>query len=54
MRFLRDAIIHELANIEKEANKKLVLIIQGLEKSIGVFGEYPPFLQDFNFVRDSC
>jgi tetratricopeptide (TPR) repeat protein len=53
LRFLRDAIIQELANIEKEANKKLVLIIQGLEKSIGVFGEYPPFLQDLNFVRDA-
>ncbi|MFM6813002.1 MAG: hypothetical protein ACKPJ4_13865, partial [Dolichospermum sp.] len=24
-----------------------------LEKSIGVFGEYPPFLQDLNFVRDA-
>ena len=53
LRFLRDAIIQELANIEKEANKKLVLIIQGLEKSIGVYGEYPPFLQDLNFVRDA-
>ena len=53
LRFLRDAIIQELAEIEKEANKKLVLIIQGLEKSIGVFGEYPPFLQDLNFVRDA-
>ncbi|MDB9439624.1 tetratricopeptide repeat protein [Dolichospermum lemmermannii CS-548] len=53
LRFLRDAIIQGLANIEKEANKKLVLIIQGLEKSIGVFGEYPPFLQDLNFVRDA-
>ena len=53
LRFLRDAIIQELANIEKEANKKLVLIIQCLEKSIGVYGEYPPFLQDLNFVRDA-
>ena len=53
LRFLRDAIIQELAKIEKEANKKLILIIQGLEKSIGVFGEYPPFLQDLNFVRDA-
>ncbi|MDB9482544.1 tetratricopeptide repeat protein, partial [Dolichospermum circinale CS-537/05] len=53
LRFLRDAIIQELAKIEKEANKKLVLIIQGLEKSIGVFGEYPPLLQDLNFVRDA-
>ncbi|MDB9455340.1 tetratricopeptide repeat protein [Dolichospermum circinale] len=53
LRFLRDEIIKELAKIEKEANKKLILIIQGLEKSIGVFGEYPPFLQDLNFVRDA-
>ncbi len=53
LRFLRDAIIQELAKIEKEVNKKLVLIIQGLEKSIGVYGEYPPFLQDLNFVRDA-
>ncbi|MTJ11712.1 tetratricopeptide repeat protein [Anabaena sp. UHCC 0187] len=53
LRFLRDAVIQELAKIQKEANKKLVLIIQGLEKSIGVYGEYPPFLQDLNFVRDA-
>ena len=53
LRFLRDEIVKKLPKIEKEANKKLVLIIQGLEKSIGVFGEYPPFLQDLNFVRDA-
>ena len=53
LRFLRDEIVKELPKIEKQANKKLVLIIQGLEKSIGVFGEYPPFLQDLNFVRDA-
>ena len=53
LRFLRDEIVKELPKIEKEANKKLVLIIQGLEKSIGVFGEYPLFLQDLNFVRDA-
>lgn len=53
LRFLRDAIIQELPKVEKEANKKLVLIIQGLEKSIGLSGEYPPVLQDLNFVRDA-
>jgi tetratricopeptide (TPR) repeat protein len=53
LRFLRDEIVKELPKIEKEVNKKLVLIIQGLEKSIGVFGEYPPFLQNLNFVRDA-
>ena len=34
-------------------DKKLVLIIQGLEKSIGKNGDYPPVLQDLNFVRDA-
>ncbi|MFM7405430.1 MAG: tetratricopeptide repeat protein [Cuspidothrix sp.] len=53
LRFLRDEIVKELQKIEKEANKKLVLIIQGLEKSIGLSGEYPPVLQDLNFVRDA-
>lgn len=53
LRFLRDAIIQELPKFEKEANKKLVLIIQGLEKSIGLTGDYPPVLQDLNFVRDA-
>ncbi|MFM7368838.1 MAG: hypothetical protein ACKO2Z_13825 [Sphaerospermopsis kisseleviana] len=53
LRFLRDVIIQELPKVEKEANKKLVLIIQGLEKSIGLSGEYPPVLQDLNFVRDA-
>ncbi|MBK1990690.1 tetratricopeptide repeat protein, partial [Sphaerospermopsis aphanizomenoides BCCUSP55] len=53
LRFLRDEIVKQLPKIEKEANKKLVLIIQGLEKSIGLSGDYPPVLQDLNFVRDA-
>ncbi|MEP0753927.1 tetratricopeptide repeat protein [Trichocoleus sp. Lan] len=53
LRFLRDAIIQRLPNIHIDPDKKLVLILQGLEKSIGMFGEYPPVLQDLNFVRDS-
>ncbi|MEH2364519.1 tetratricopeptide repeat protein, partial [Nostoc sp.] len=53
LRFLRDEIIKILPTIEIEINKKLVLIVQGLEKSIGVYGEYPPVLQDLNFVRDA-
>ncbi|MCG6136279.1 MAG: tetratricopeptide repeat protein [Nostoc sp. LLA-1] len=53
LRFLRDELVQQLANITKEANKKLVLLIRNLEKSIGVFGDYPPVLQDLNFVRDS-
>ncbi|MBN3888657.1 MAG: tetratricopeptide repeat protein [Nostoc sp. JL31] len=45
--------MEQLAKITKETNKKLVLLIRNLEKSIGVFGDYPPVLQDLNFVRDS-
>jgi tetratricopeptide (TPR) repeat protein len=53
LRFLRHKIIKKLPNIEIQQNKKLVLIVRGLEKSIGVFGDYPPVLQDLNFVRDA-
>ncbi|MEP0858700.1 tetratricopeptide repeat protein [Trichocoleus sp. DQ-U1] len=53
LRFLRDAIIQKFPDINIDSDKKLVLILQGLEKSIGMFGEYPPVLQDLNFVRDA-
>ncbi|HEY9800582.1 MAG TPA: tetratricopeptide repeat protein [Leptolyngbyaceae cyanobacterium] len=53
LRFLRDELVQQLVKINKETNKKLVLLIRNLEKSIGVFGDYPPVLQDLNFVRDS-
>ncbi|MFN6436383.1 MAG: tetratricopeptide repeat protein [Nostoc sp. DedSLP01] len=53
LRFLRDEIVKILPNIEIEDNKKLVLLVEGLEKSIGVYGDYPPVLQDLNFVRDA-
>ncbi|BAZ40588.1 hypothetical protein NIES4101_65490 [Calothrix sp. NIES-4101] len=53
LRFLRDELVQQLAKITQETNKKLVLLIRNLEKSIGVFGDYPPVLQDLNFVRDS-
>ncbi|MBD2627061.1 tetratricopeptide repeat protein [Trichormus variabilis] len=53
LRFLRDAIFEELQKIPKEKDKKLVLMIIGLEKSIGLFGEYPAVLQDLNFIRDA-
>ncbi|MFP4103711.1 tetratricopeptide repeat protein [Coleofasciculus sp.] len=53
LRFVRDAIVEELNKIQRDENKKLVLIIIGLEKSIGMSGDYPPVLQDLNFVRDA-
>ena len=53
LRFLLDEITKELSKIEKLPNKKLVLIIQGLENSIWVWGEYPPVLVYMNFHRDA-
>ena len=53
LRFVRDEILKILPTIVRESNKKLVLIVRGIEKSIGIFGDYPPVLQDLNFVRDA-
>jgi hypothetical protein len=33
-------------------DKKLILLITGLEKSIGILEEYPSVLANLNFVRD--
>lgn len=52
LRFLRDLIVQALQNLQVAPDKKLVLIIRGLEQSIGMAGDYPPMLQDLNFVRD--
>jgi tetratricopeptide (TPR) repeat protein len=52
LRFVRDLIVQALGNLQVAPDKKLVLIIQGLEQSIGMTGDYPPMLQDLNFVRD--
>ncbi|BAZ09998.1 hypothetical protein NIES4071_18120 [Calothrix sp. NIES-4071] len=51
--YLLDVIVAKLANLKIEKDKKLVLLIIGLENSIGRYDEYPPVLQDLNFVRDA-
>ena len=53
LRFLRKALMQRIKRIQTD--KKLVLLIQGLEVAIGTggVGEYPPILQDLNFVRDA-
>ncbi|MDY7016409.1 MAG: tetratricopeptide repeat protein, partial [Cyanobacteriota bacterium] len=53
LRFLLERILEELPKIKVEKNKKLILILKGLEKSIGMTGEYPPMLVDLNWVRDA-
>lgn len=53
LRFLRDEIVNALRQMQVKPDKKLVLIITGLEQAIGMLGDYPPMLQDLNFVRDA-
>lgn len=53
LRFLRDAILEKRPQIHRASNKKLVLIITGLEQAIGMLDDYPPMLQDLNYVRDA-
>jgi tetratricopeptide (TPR) repeat protein len=51
LRFLLDEILKSLPH-DLPTDKDLVLIIKGLEYSIG-HTEYPPVLQNINFVRDA-
>jgi tetratricopeptide (TPR) repeat protein len=55
LRFLKDALVERLQRIELQPEQKLVLVLQGLEIAIGTdaVGDYPPILQDLNFVRDA-
>jgi len=53
LRFLRDELIQRLATVPRDQNKKLVLVVRGLERAIGISGSDPPVLQDLNFIRDA-
>lgn len=52
IRFLLDEILKSFSENTLVKDKKPVLIIKGLENSIGL-DEYPPILQNLNFVRDA-
>ena len=52
LRFARDELIATLNNIKIAPDKKLILLIIGLEKSIGVLDEYPEILVNLNYIRD--
>ena len=45
-------LVQAVQRIEINPSKKLILLITGLEKSIGILDEYPDVLVNFNFVRD--
>jgi tetratricopeptide (TPR) repeat protein len=53
MRFLLEGIKAELLKISIEPDKKLVLILQGLEKAIAYSGDNPPILTNLNYARDA-
>jgi tetratricopeptide (TPR) repeat protein len=53
MRFLLDEILKVLPTVKVQADKKLIFIVRGVENAIGMTGEYPPMLVDFNWVRDA-
>jgi hypothetical protein len=53
LRFLLDELTDALPKRPLDVGKKRVLILQGLEHSIGMTGEYPPMLVALNVMRDA-
>ncbi|WP_052050258.1 tetratricopeptide repeat protein [Leptolyngbya sp. KIOST-1] len=55
--YLQDELIQRINQIAPSTSLLMtpqrVILIKGLENSIGLFGDYPPVLQDLNFVRDA-
>jgi tetratricopeptide (TPR) repeat protein len=53
LRFVLETLQQQLPQIERQPDKKLVLLLRGLEKSIGTTGDYPPILTNLNYTRNS-
>ncbi|WP_310486393.1 tetratricopeptide repeat protein [Chamaesiphon sp. VAR_69_metabat_338] len=53
LRFLLETLQEQLRQIDRQPDKKLVLLLRGLEKSIGTTGDYPPIITNLNYTRDS-
>jgi len=55
--YLKDELIQRINQLPQPFSTlltpKRVILVKGLENSIGMFGDYPPVLQDLNFVRDA-
>ncbi|MFQ4135316.1 tetratricopeptide repeat protein [Nodosilinea sp. PGN35] len=55
--YLQDALKQRIDQLPQSISAlmtpKRVILVKGLENSIGLFGDYPPVLQDLNFVRDA-
>jgi tetratricopeptide (TPR) repeat protein len=53
LHFLLETLKQHLLTLKLEPEKKLVLILRGLEKFIGTSGNNPPILTNLNYARDS-
>ncbi|WP_103669837.1 tetratricopeptide repeat protein [Pseudanabaena sp. BC1403] len=53
LHYLIAAITDSLQNVELIPDRKTVLLISGLEKTIGGYGDYPPLLSNLNIARDT-
>jgi len=53
LRYLIAAITTALESVERIPDKKVVVLICGLERSIGGYGDYPPLLSNINIARDT-
>ncbi|MCS6812146.1 MAG: tetratricopeptide repeat protein [Cyanobacteria bacterium] len=53
LRYLLDAITTALKQVPLVPEKKPVLLLTGLERAIGGYGDHPPLLSNFNFARDT-
>jgi tetratricopeptide (TPR) repeat protein len=53
LHYLIATITDSLQKVELIPNRKIVLLISGLEKTIGGYGEYPPLLSNLNIARDT-
>ena len=52
LQYLGEAIRQGLSSLSK-TEQKPILLISGLERSIGSYGDYPPVLSNFNIARDT-
>ena len=53
LRFLKDTLEAKIRPLSLLKPKKRIILVKGLENAVGLFGDYPPLLQDLNFVRDA-
>ena len=52
LHFLLESLKQHLLTLKLEPEKKLVLVLRGLEKAIGTSGNNPPILTNLNYARD--